>query len=180
MRILVLSALAAVGLSACQPAAEPKPVDAQPAPDASAAAQVETAPAAMLEPTPVPPVATPAPPPSPRVSAPRPARPVPTPAPTPPPPPANGVSTTPADNAMLAAAPTAFAVTFPHAMTLSSLKLTGSGGQATDVTVIADASPATTVRVPLPALAAGSYSAAWAATGADGHQMNGVVRFMVH
>ena len=42
---------------------------------------------------------------------------------------ANGVSTTPADNAMLAAAPTAFAVTFPHAMTLSSLKLTGSGGQ---------------------------------------------------
>ena len=93
---------------------------------------------------------------------------------------ANGVSTTPADNAMLAAAPTAFAVTFPHAMTLSSLKLTGSGGQATDVTVIADASPATTVRVPLPALAAGSYSAAWAATGADGHQMNGVVRFMVH
>ena len=93
---------------------------------------------------------------------------------------ANGVSTTPADNAMLAAAPTAFAVTFPHAMTLSSLKLTGPGGQATDVTVIADASPATTVRVPLPALAAGSYSAAWAATGADGHQMNGVVRFMVH
>ena len=65
MRILVLSALAAVGLSACQPAAGPKPVDAQPAPDASAAAQVETAPAAMLEPTPVPPVATPAPAPTP-------------------------------------------------------------------------------------------------------------------
>ncbi len=93
---------------------------------------------------------------------------------------ANGVSTTPADNAMLAAAPTAFTVTFPHAMTLSSLKLTGPGGQATDVTVIADASPATTVRAPLPALAAGSYSAAWAATGTDSHQMNGVVRFMVH
>ena len=92
----------------------------------------------------------------------------------------SAVTTTPADNAMLAAAPTAFSVTFPHAMTLSSLKLTGPDGQATDVTVAADASPATTVRALLPALAAGSYSAAWAATGADGHQMNGVVRFMVH
>ena len=85
MRILVLSALAAVGLAACQPAAEPKPVDAQTAPDAPAAAPVETAPAAMPEPAPMPPVATPGPTPSPRVSAPRPARPVPTPAPTPPP-----------------------------------------------------------------------------------------------
>tara|TARA_R110000787_G_scaffold8616_1_gene29464 strand:+ start:79 stop:492 length:414 start_codon:yes stop_codon:yes gene_type:complete len=93
---------------------------------------------------------------------------------------ANGVSTTPADNAMLAAAPTAFSVTFPHAMTLTSLNLTGPAGQATDVTVTADASPATTVQAPLPALLPGSYSAAWAATGADGHQMNGVVRFMVH
>lgn len=92
----------------------------------------------------------------------------------------NAVTTTPADNAMLAAAPTAFSVTFPHAMTLSSLKLTGPSGQAMDVAVPGDASPATTVRAPLPALAAGSYSAAWAAAGADGHQMNGVVRFMVH
>tara|TARA_R110002124_G_scaffold4588_3_gene27691 strand:- start:1491 stop:1904 length:414 start_codon:yes stop_codon:yes gene_type:complete len=93
---------------------------------------------------------------------------------------ANGVSTTPADNAMLAAAPTVFSVTFPHAMTLTSLKLTGPGDQATDVAVSADASPATTVRAPLPPLAPGSYSAAWVATGADSHQMNGVVRFMVH
>ncbi|MBU1346328.1 MAG: copper resistance protein CopC [Alphaproteobacteria bacterium] len=93
---------------------------------------------------------------------------------------ANGVSTTPADNAMLSAAPTEFSVTFPHAMTLTSLKLTGPAGQATDVAVTADASPGTTVHAPLPALAPGSYSAAWAATGADGHQMNGVVRFMVH
>lgn len=94
--------------------------------------------------------------------------------------PANGVVTTPADNAMLAAAPTAFSATFPHAMVLTSLRLTGPGAQSVDVTVSADASPATTVSAPLPALAPGSYSAAWAAKGADGHQMNGVVRFMVH
>ncbi|MBU2124979.1 MAG: copper resistance protein CopC [Alphaproteobacteria bacterium] len=92
----------------------------------------------------------------------------------------NSVTTTPADNAMLSAAPTEFSVTFPHAMTLTSLKLTGPGGRATDVAMSADASPATTVQAPLPALVPGSYSAAWAATGADGHQMNGVVRFMVH
>ena len=94
--------------------------------------------------------------------------------------PASDVTTAPADNAMLAAAPTAFSATFPHAMTLTSLRLTGPAGQTTDVAVPADASPAPTVNASLPALAPGSYSAAWAAMGADGHQMNGVVRFMVH
>jgi copper resistance protein C len=94
--------------------------------------------------------------------------------------PASGIVTAPADNAMLAAAPTAFSVTFPHAMALKTLKLTGPAGQSVDVAVSVDAPPATTVSAPLPALAPGSWSAAWAAMGADGHQMNGVVRFMVH
>ena len=92
----------------------------------------------------------------------------------------SSVTTTPADNARLAAAPTASSVTFPHAMTLTSLKLTGPADQATEVAVSADASEATTVRARLPALAPGTCSAAWAATGTDGHQMNGVVRFVVH
>jgi len=90
-----------------------------------------------------------------------------------------GVVTSPADNFM-GAAPTAFAVTFPHAMTLTSVKLTSAAGQAVDVAVTPGATPSATVSTPLPALAPGSYSAAWSATGADGHQMNGVVRFMVH
>ncbi|GAD58496.1 copper resistance protein CopC [Brevundimonas sp. BAL450] len=95
--------------------------------------------------------------------------------------PANGVVTTPADNAMLSAAPTAFSATFPHAMVLTSLRLTGGpSGQAVDVAVSADAAPATMVRAPLPTMAPGSYTAAWAANGPDGHEMNGVVRFMVH
>lgn len=93
---------------------------------------------------------------------------------------ANGVTTTPADNAMLAAAPEAFSVTFPHAMTLTSLGLTGPAGQTLDVAVVADAPPAAMVSTALPALAPGSWSATWAARAADGHQMNGVVRFMVH
>jgi len=92
---------------------------------------------------------------------------------------ANGVTTSPADNAM-GAAPTTFSVTFPHAMTLTSLKLTGPADQSVDIAMAPSAPPASTVSAPLPALAPGSYSAAWSATGAGGHQMNGVVRFMVH
>ena len=92
---------------------------------------------------------------------------------------ATGVTTAPADNAMLSAAPTVFSATFPHAMTLTSLTLTGSGGE-TVVDVSLEATPSATVSTPLPALVPGSYSAAWQAKGADGHEMSGVVRFMVH
>ncbi|WP_339913088.1 hypothetical protein [uncultured Brevundimonas sp.] len=83
MRILVLSAIAAVGLSACQPAAEPQPVDAQAAPAASTVAPVDAAPSAMPEPIPAPPTAVSGPTAVPKTSATRPARPAPAPAPAP-------------------------------------------------------------------------------------------------
>jgi hypothetical protein len=90
MRLPILAAAAAVTLGACQPAAEPQPVDAEPTPDASAMAPMEAVPAATPESTP-PQTATPAPAAStpaapPKASAPRPApRPAPAPEPTPPP-----------------------------------------------------------------------------------------------
>ena len=60
--------------------------------------------------------------------------------------PANGVATTPADNAMLSSAPTTFSATFPHAMVLTSLRLTGGpSNQAVDVALSAEAAPAVTV-----------------------------------
>ncbi|CAN5386282.1 hypothetical protein BH09PSE1_BH09PSE1_01720 [soil metagenome] len=90
-----------------------------------------------------------------------------------------GVVTNPADNFM-GAAPTSFSVTFPHPMTLTRVKLTSAAGPAVDVAVASGSTPSATVSAPLPTLAPGSYSAAWSASGADGHQMNGVVRFMVH
>lgn len=93
---------------------------------------------------------------------------------------ASGIVTTPADNAMLSAAPETFTATFPHAMTLTSLKLTGPATEVVDVEIAAASAPQTTVSAPLPTLAPGSYSAAWTAKGADGHEMNGAVRFMVH
>ena len=90
MRLPILAAAAAVTLGACQPAAEPQPVDAEPTPDASAMAPMEAVPAATPAARP-PWAASPAPAPSSaavpaEASAPRPApRPAPAPEPTPPP-----------------------------------------------------------------------------------------------
>ncbi|GAD58495.1 hypothetical protein IWC96_15595 [Brevundimonas sp. BAL450] len=84
MRTLILTAAAAVTLGACQQAAEPQPVDAQTAPDASATTPMDAAPVVTPEPTPQPQTAESAPA-TPRAPAPRPARPAPAPVPTPPP-----------------------------------------------------------------------------------------------
>jgi len=94
--------------------------------------------------------------------------------------PASGIVTIPADNAMLSAAPQTFSATFPHAMTLKSLTVTGPATDTVNVEIAASTAPQMTVTTPLPTLAPGSYSAAWTATGSDGHEMNGTVRFMVH
>jgi methionine-rich copper-binding protein CopC len=91
----------------------------------------------------------------------------------------SAVVTIPADGAMLHGAPQAFTATFPHAMTLRSLTVAAKGQAPASVTVT-QASPATQVSVALPRLAPGDYTATWTAQGADGHEMTGVVRFMVH
>lgn len=89
------------------------------------------------------------------------------------------VQTTPSDGWMGSTAPTAFRATFPHPMQLTALSL--KSGSPTDVAVdVPPATPATTVNVPLPSLAKGDYVLTWSARDADGHVMNGVVRFMVH
>lgn len=90
-----------------------------------------------------------------------------------------GVQTTPADGWMGSIAPAAFSATFSHPMRLTTLSL--KSGSAADVAVaVPQAEPATSVSVPLPTLAKGDYVLTWSASGADGHVMNGVVRFMVH
>ena len=94
--------------------------------------------------------------------------------------PASGIVTVPADNAMLSAAPETLSATFPHAMTLKSLTVTGPATDTVNVEIAASTAPQMTVTTSLPTLAPGSYSAAWTATGSDGHEMNGTVRFMVH
>lgn len=81
MRIRILAAATAVTLAACQPAAEPQPVEVQAVPDASSTAPMDAAPAAPPEPTPQPQAAAPAA--APRAPASRTPRPAPTPVPAP-------------------------------------------------------------------------------------------------
>ncbi|NEX91239.1 copper resistance CopC family protein [Caulobacter sp. 17J65-9] len=76
------------------------------------------------------------------------------------------------------AAPKALTLTFPHAMKLDSVTLTGPSGQPFKLKVVATGSRET-VSTPLPALQGGAWQAAWHATGADGHMMSGVVKFSV-
>ena len=93
--------------------------------------------------------------------------------------PESGITIVPADGAMTRGSPEQFSATFPHAMILKSLTLTAEGQAPTVVTAPA-APAAATVSVALPRLAQGTYTAAWAAEGPDGHKMSGSVSFMVH
>lgn len=88
------------------------------------------------------------------------------------------VQTAPADGAM-GAAPQTFTATFEHPMRLTALVITPSRGDPIAVSVPAG-EPATTASVALPSLAAGNYTFAWTATGADNQTMTGRVRYMVH
>ncbi len=72
-----------------------------------------------------------------------------------------------------------FTATFPHAMTLRSVTVAADGQAAVSVSVAA-AAATTRVSAELPPLAPGNHVLNWTAAGADGHEMTGVVRFMVH
>jgi hypothetical protein len=92
---------------------------------------------------------------------------------------AHGVVTSPADGAMTDGSPDWFTATFPHAMTLKTVTVTAEGQAAVTVPVAA-AAATTRVSADLPTLTPGNYVLNWTAEGADGHEMTGTVRFMVH
>ena len=92
---------------------------------------------------------------------------------------ANGVVTSPAGGDMTDGSPDWFTATFPHAMTLKSVTVAAEGQAAVTVPVAA-AAATTRVSAELPTLAPGNYVLNWTAEGADGHEMTGAVRFMVH
>ena len=92
---------------------------------------------------------------------------------------AHGVVTSPADRDMTDGSPDWFTATFPHAMTLKAVTVTAEGQAAVEVPVAA-AAATTRVSADLPTLAPGNYVLNWTAEGADGHEMTGAVRFMVH
>lgn len=92
---------------------------------------------------------------------------------------AHGVVTSPADGAMTDGSPDWFTATFPHPMTLKAVTVTAQGKAAVTVPVAA-AAATTRVSADLPTLTPGNYVLNWTAQGADGHEMTGAVRFMVH
>ena len=92
---------------------------------------------------------------------------------------AHGVVTSPTDGAMTNGSPDWFTATFPHAMTLKTVTVTAEGQAAIEVPVAA-AAATTRVSADLPTLSPGNYVLNWTAEGADGHEMTGAVRFMVH
>jgi len=92
---------------------------------------------------------------------------------------AHGIVTSPADGAMTNGSPDWFTATFPHAMTLKAVTVTAEGQAVVEVPVAA-AAATTRVSADLPTLAPGNYVLNWTAEGADGHEMTGAVRFMVH
>ncbi len=93
--------------------------------------------------------------------------------------PQSGITTVPANGAMIQGSPERFSATFPHPMILKTVTLTAEG-QAPVVVNAPDAPAAATVGVALPRLAPGTYTAAWTAEGPDGHKMSGSTTFMVH
>ena len=92
---------------------------------------------------------------------------------------AHGVVTSPADGDMTDGSPDWFTATFPHPMTLKAVTVTAQGQAAVTVPVAA-AAATTRVSADLPTLTPGNYVLNWTAEGADGHEMTGAVRFMVH
>ncbi len=92
---------------------------------------------------------------------------------------AHGVVTSPAEGEMTHGTPDWFTAVFEHPMTLTAVTVAGEGKPAQAVPVAA-AAATTEVSADLPDLTPGRYVLTWTAKGADGHEMTGTVRFMVH
>ena len=88
------------------------------------------------------------------------------------------VQSAPADDAVLAAAPSALSLTFEHAVVVTQVQLHGPGHTAIPVTFTAPSAATASYSIPLPALGSGAYEVHWNATG-DGHAMEGTLHFTV-
>ena len=84
----------------------------------------------------------------------------------------------PANNAILSAAPKSINLTFGHQTKLVMLKLL-KGKDAIPVAVNASAADSKTFSIPLPALTPGQYQATWSTLSADGHPMKGTISFTI-
>ncbi len=87
-------------------------------------------------------------------------------------------SSLPADQATVAAAPEQIELVFSTEVTLTALSLHDANGTAYALGAMPTAAKRD-FAIPVPKLAAGSYSVAWRAVGADTHVVSGEVHFSV-
>lgn len=88
------------------------------------------------------------------------------------------VVSVPADDSVLATAPSALSLTFEHAVLLTEVELHGPGHTAIPLAFAAPATATATYSIPLPALSSGAYEVHWSGTG-DGHAMEGTLHFTI-
>lgn len=88
------------------------------------------------------------------------------------------VTSVPADDSVLATAPTSIALTFEHAVVLTQVQVHGPGHTNIPVNHTAPSAAQASYNIALPALASGAYEVHWNATG-DGHAMEGELHFTV-
>ena len=88
-------------------------------------------------------------------------------------------SATPADNAVLASAPTKVTLRFSEPTRLTALTIQREGEKAPERIEGLPMEPSTELSAPLSPLGAGKYTLDWRALGADNHVMSGKLRFTV-
>lgn len=86
---------------------------------------------------------------------------------------------TPADGAVLKAAPSALELSFGESVQLLKVDVANAAGAMQDLGFKAGAATAKTFSVPLPALVPSTYTVNWTVLGADGHRVEGHFAFTV-
>lgn len=90
---------------------------------------------------------------------------------------ATEVTSTPADDAVLAQAPANITLTFKHPVTLETVSVSGPAGPA-PIRFARASAPLANYTIPLPTLSSGAYEVRWTASG-DSHLTDGRFHFTV-
>lgn len=88
-------------------------------------------------------------------------------------------STTPADGAILDAAPEVLAMTFDQPMRLTLVRLTDADGAEVEVTRTDDMAPVTEFEAAPAEMGPGDYTLEWRGLSSDGHPMDGSFSFQI-
>ncbi len=88
-------------------------------------------------------------------------------------------SSSPSDGEVVSEAPETIGMVFHHAVRLTSLELTTSGGEEISIEIDREAELSNIVAAPLPALAPDQYRVDWRAMAPDGHVMSGSFSFTI-